>query len=102
MRLVWGAGAVRWWSAAERSLLSEFLADLWQHVGAEQLDGLEVGGVRHAADVHLEDLAGVAEHAVEVQDPVGDLVGAAGEHHAAGLELRFPAGWCHRRAADFG
>ena len=54
-------------------------------LGAEELDALEEVGVRHAADVHLQDLAVVAEQLVQVQDALGDLVGAAGEDHAAGL-----------------
>src|SRR3954451_21347904 len=41
--------------------LRELLADLREHLGAEQLDGAQVRGVRHAADVHLQDLAAVAE-----------------------------------------
>jgi hypothetical protein len=41
--------------------LVEFFADLWEDLGAEQLDALEDGGLWHAADVHLEDLAVVAE-----------------------------------------
>lgn len=55
--------------------LRELLADLGKDLGAEQLDALEEGGVRHAADVHLQDLARVTEQLAEVQDPVGDLVG---------------------------
>ena len=66
--------------------------ELGQHFRPEQLDGVEVSGVRHAADVHLQDLSGVAEQAVQVEDALGDLVRAAGEDHAAGLELLLPPG----------
>ena len=41
--------------------LFEFRADLGEDLRAEQLDALEEGGVGHAAGVHLQDLAGVAE-----------------------------------------
>src|SRR4051795_3008619 len=74
------------------SVGAELLADLREHLGAQQLDGLQVGGVRQPADVHLQDLAAVAELLVQVQDAVGDLVRAAGEHHAAGLVVAAPAG----------
>src|SRR3954454_4201845 len=46
--------------------------------------------VRHAADVHLQDLARVAEQAVQVQNPVGDLVGPAGEDHPVGARAATP------------
>ena len=53
----------------------------------------------HATYVHLEDLAAVAEGVVEVQDPVGDLVGAADEDHLAGVVAGFSTGWwCHGSA----
>jgi hypothetical protein len=47
--------------------LVELFADLRENLGAEQLDGFEERGVRHAADVHLQDLAGVAEQRVQVK-----------------------------------
>ena len=43
------------------STVIELLANLREHPGAEQLDGFEEVGMGHAADVHLQDLAGVAE-----------------------------------------
>ena len=55
----------------------ELLADLGQDLGAEQLDALEEAVLGHGADVHLQDLAGVAEQLMQVQDAVGDLVGSA-------------------------
>src|SRR3954454_4015510 len=70
-----------------------------KHLGAEELDGAEERGVRHAADVHLEDLPAVAEQVVEVDDALGDLLGPAGEHHAAALEV---AGAGRRRRAAAG
>src|SRR5438132_12263000 len=51
-------------------LVVELLADLREHLGAEELDALEEVGVRHAADIHLQDLAVVAEQLVEVEDAV--------------------------------
>jgi hypothetical protein len=50
---------------------------LGEDLRAEQLDALEEGGLRHAADVHLHDLAGVAEQLVQMEDALGDLVGPA-------------------------
>jgi len=41
--------------------LSEFAADLWQDLGAEQLDAFEEDAVGHTADVHLQDLTAVPE-----------------------------------------
>ncbi|WP_369141996.1 hypothetical protein [Streptomyces sp. R44] len=51
--------------------------------------GIAVG---HATDVHLEDLAGMAEQVVEIQDAVGRLVGAADEDRAAAAEGRLTVG----------
>src|SRR4051794_326859 len=87
-----GVGAVRCGSVGRPSVGPELLADLGEDLGAEQLDGLEEGGVGEAADVHLQDLAVVAEQLVEVEDAVGDLVRSAGEHHPAGLVVAPPAG----------
>jgi hypothetical protein len=42
-------------------------------------------------DVHLQDLARVAEELVEVKDALGNLVGSAGEDRAGWLEVG-PAG----------
>ena len=64
---------------------SELLPDLWEDFGAEQLDALEEGGVRHAADVHLQDLARVAQELVQVEDALGDFVRPADEDHPARL-----------------
>src|SRR5690349_1201670 len=79
-----------------------FLADLWGHFGAEQFDGLEVGGVRHAADVHLQDLAVMDEQFVQGEDAVGDLVGPSGEHHPAGLHVGGTVGRRLPGAPDLG
>jgi hypothetical protein len=54
----------------------------------------------HAAHVHLEGLAALAEALVQVEDAVGDLVRPPGEHHPTRLELRIPAGRCEPRAPD--
>jgi hypothetical protein len=51
------------------------LADLGQDLGTEQLDALEEAGLGRATDVQLQDLAGVAEQRMQVEDAVGDLVG---------------------------
>jgi hypothetical protein len=40
--------------------------------------------VGHAADVHLEEVAPVAEVVMQVDDALGDLFRVAGEDHAAG------------------
>src|SRR5687768_4598084 len=69
-------------AAGSGGAASSFL--IWRRTsGAEQLDALEEGGVRHAADVHLQDLACVAEELVQVEDPVGDFVQPADEDHPA-------------------
>ena len=58
------------------------------YLGAEQLDGLEHLGVRHAADVHLQEVAAVAKMVMQVDDALGDLLRVAGEDHAAGGVVR--------------
>ena len=86
----------------DAAALRELLADPGKDLDAEQLDALEEGGVRHAADVHLQDLAGVTEQLAQVQDPVGDLVGAAGEHHPARLVVGGSSRRRGRRAPGLG
>jgi hypothetical protein len=53
----------------------ELLADLGQDLGAEQLDALEEAGLGHAADVHLQELAGVAEQLMQVEDASATWLG---------------------------
>lgn len=48
------------------------------YLGAEQLDGCEHLGVRHAANVHLQEVAAVAEMLMQVDDALGDLLRVAG------------------------
>jgi hypothetical protein len=55
--------------------MTEPVPDLSEDFGAELLDALEERGVRHAADVRLQDLACVAEElVVQVEDPLGESV----------------------------
>src|SRR3954454_2485042 len=65
--------------------LLELLSDLRKDLGAEQFDALQERRLWHASDVHLEDLAPVAEQFVEMKDPVGDFVRAPEKYHAAAL-----------------
>src|SRR3954465_11926205 len=75
----------------------ELRAHPGEDLGAEKLDRAQERGVRHAADVHLQDLPGVAEQVVQVEEALGDLFGSAGEDHAAGLE--FGGSCCRARSA---
>src|SRR4051812_25845099 len=68
--------------------IRERLSNEREDLRAEQLDPPQDLALRHAADVHLEDLARVAEEPVQVQDPLSDLLGAADEDHAAALVRR--------------
>jgi len=52
--------------------------------------------VRHASDVHLQNLSRVPQGFVQVDDAGGDLLGSAGEHHAAFEICLTPTGSTHR------
>lgn len=56
----------------------------------QELDASDDGGSWHATDVHLEDLAVVAEKFVEVEDAVGDFVGSAENTMPLGCMWRRP------------
>src|SRR4051812_1486907 len=84
------------------SVMGECLSDDREDLGAEQLDPAQDVALRHAADVHLEDLARVAEQAVKMQDPLGDLPGAPDEDHAAALVGGCAFDPCRRRTAQLG
>ncbi len=75
--------------------------DHWGDRGAEELDRIQPFGLGEVAEVHLEDVPAVTQHSMEGDQSLGDLFGAAGEHHPAGagvpVELR-PA-TAHRRSA---
>jgi hypothetical protein len=55
----------------------------------------------HASDIHLQDLSRMPQEFVQVDDAVGDLIGSAGEHHAAFQISLTPRRSTHR-PADFG
>ena len=52
--------------------------------------------MRHASDVHLQNLSRVPQGFVQVDDAGGDLLGSAGEHHAAFEICLTPTGSTHR------
>src|SRR4051794_37915072 len=79
-----------WWRDDQTPPLGsavEVGAHAREDLAAEQFDRAQERGVRHAADVHLEDLSAVAEEVVKVDDALGDFFGSAGEDHAAGLKV---------------
>lgn len=65
-----------------------FPADAGEDLGAEEFDAVEKVGVGHSTDVGLQDLTVVSELVVQVEEAVWDLVGAVGEHYAAGSAVR--------------
>lgn len=70
-----------------RTQSAQFSAHAWGDFGAQEFDAAQQVGLGHAADVHLQDLTVVTEKPVQGDDSIGDLVGAAGEDHAARLQI---------------
>jgi hypothetical protein len=55
-------------------ITAQALSGFWAYLFAKQLDAPEERLVRHAADVHLQDLPRVPELLVQVEDAGGDFL----------------------------
>ncbi len=70
-------------------MLGRLGADQGSHRCPEELDRLEPLGVWDVAEVHLQDVASVAERTVQVDEASRDLIGPAGEDHPVGAGVLF-------------
>ncbi len=79
----------------------EFGVDQRLDLGAEQLDRVQEVLLRQLPQIHLDELAHMAEAAMQLDDALGDLLGAADEQcpAAIGLLVEMPARR-RREAAD--
>jgi hypothetical protein len=57
--------------------------------------------VRHTANIHLENLPGMAELLMQLKNALCDFLGGACEYHLAALEISRPAWRRLRRTPDF-